>query len=80
MRQKFQAISYIQAKQFVLRLEDNSRQLLFEEKWEEWISSFDAKVQPHISLCIIRNSCCKNPTENESGFWWADLTVTLIKY
>jgi hypothetical protein len=69
MAQKFQALSYIQAKQFVLRLEGDSRQLLFEKKWEEWISSLDAKLRLHISLCIIRNSCCENPTENESGFW-----------
>ncbi|KAJ6528894.1 hypothetical protein B0H19DRAFT_1194063 [Mycena capillaripes] len=68
MTQEFQALSYIQAKQFVVRLEDDSKRLLSEDKWEQWISSFDPKLQPRVALCIIRNSCCKDPTENENGF------------
>ncbi|KAJ7714169.1 hypothetical protein B0H14DRAFT_3015416 [Mycena olivaceomarginata] len=46
---------YIQASQFVVRIEDDSKkELLFEEKWEAWVSSVDARVQPRIALCIIQ--------------------------
>ncbi|KAJ7925386.1 hypothetical protein B0H13DRAFT_1863224 [Mycena leptocephala] len=54
-----------ESKPFAVRLEDNSKQLLFEDKW---ISSFDPKVQPQVALCVIRDSCCQDPTENKNGF------------
>jgi hypothetical protein len=71
MRQEVQALSYIKANQFVIRLDDDSKELLFEEKWEQWILPFlnDAKIQPRVALCIIQSSCCGKPTENENGFW-----------
>ncbi|KAJ7771231.1 hypothetical protein B0H14DRAFT_3894762 [Mycena olivaceomarginata] len=60
---------YIQASQFVVRIEDDSKkELLFEEKWEAWVSSVDARVQPRIALCIIQVTCCDNPTETVNGF------------
>ncbi|KAJ7349823.1 hypothetical protein DFH08DRAFT_863169 [Mycena albidolilacea] len=60
---------YIQASQFVVRIEDDpKKELLFEEKWEAWVSSVDARVQPRIALCIIQGTCCDNPTETANGF------------
>ncbi|KAJ7822005.1 hypothetical protein B0H14DRAFT_2829582 [Mycena olivaceomarginata] len=59
---------YIQASQFVVRIEDDSKkELLFEEKWEAWVSSVDARVQPRIALCIIQVPVCDNPTERNCG-------------
>ncbi|KAJ7926699.1 hypothetical protein B0H13DRAFT_1972234 [Mycena leptocephala] len=68
-RQEIQALSYVQAKQFVVRLEDNSK-LLYDEAWTEWISSSNYRSDPHprLTLCIVRNFCCDKPTENDNGF------------
>lgn len=68
-QQEIKALSYIRANQFVLRLQDDSKELLFAEKWENWVLSGGYQSQPDIVLCIIGDSCCNEPADDDSGFW-----------
>ncbi|KAJ6594839.1 hypothetical protein B0H19DRAFT_70717 [Mycena capillaripes] len=62
--------SYVKSGRFVVRLEDDSKALLFEDKWDAWVSGIcaDPTIQPRVALCVIRDTCCEKPNENENGF------------
>ncbi|KAJ6503798.1 hypothetical protein C8R45DRAFT_572420 [Mycena sanguinolenta] len=67
-QQEIKARSYIRANQFVLRLQEDSKELLFAEKWDNWIVSGGYESQPDIVICIIGDSCCAEPADDDSGF------------
>ncbi|KAJ7510796.1 hypothetical protein B0H11DRAFT_1956166 [Mycena galericulata] len=53
--------------EFVAQAED-SKQFLFEEKWADWLSSYDKLSSPHFVLWFIVDHClCPESNENEDG-------------